>query len=68
MMVDEIPKTKYECVITVKLPGQTRPTGYKIPVDAYDNMLAVRAAQDVWRKCVEPRDVHVKVIEDVIEA
>ena len=62
MMDENDQNLKYECTITVKMPGQSRPTSYKIAILAPNNLVAVQAAQEVWRECTEPRDIHIRVI------
>lgn len=64
----ESKKRKYTVAITVKLPGNTKATTYDILTDAIGTIDAIANAQKEWRNATEPRDIHVKEIEDVITA
>jgi len=57
---------KYDVAITVKMPGNARPTTYHLPVDGYSPVDAISQGISDWRKDTEPKDVQVKEIEQVV--
>jgi hypothetical protein len=57
---------KYDVAITVKMPGNARPTTYHLTVDGYSPVDAISQGISDWRKDTDPKDVQVKEIEQVV--
>ena len=57
---------KYDVAITVKMPGNARPTTYHLAVDGYSPVDAISQGISDWRKDTEPKDVQVKEIEPAV--
>ena len=59
---DSIPVFDYEADIVVQMPGNAKPSTYRIPVKAGDPVEATARAIDEWKTRTEPCDVRVKKI------
>ena len=59
----DFPEKEYEATFDVVMPGNTKPSAYKIAVKASEPIEAMAKAIDEWKQRTEPSDVRVKEIK-----